>query len=67
MNMKLNDHAEPGQADVGKDRIAATPVSQIWDEWNFMNVKIHVGSSPEVEIPQPQGWVNCEKMAERQR
>ena len=55
MNIKLDEHAEPGQAGVKKARNAATPVSQIEDAWDFMKMGTEVGSNPEVEIPQPTG------------
>ena len=59
--MEVNEIAEPGQAGVGKERNAATPVSLIGDAWDFMNMGIEVKSNPEVELPQPPGWANCEE------
>ena len=29
--------------------------------WDFMNMGMEVKSNPEVEIPQPLGWANCEE------
>jgi hypothetical protein len=61
VNMELNEHVEPGQAGGGKEKHASTPVSQIGNALDFMNVVMQVGSNPEVEIPKPPGWTNCEE------
>ena len=61
MNMELNKHAEPRQTSVGKKENASAPMSLIGDAWNFMNIGIEIESTPEVELPQPPCWANCEE------
>ena len=40
VNMEVNENAEPGQAVVGKERNAATPVSRIGEAWDSVNMGI---------------------------
>jgi hypothetical protein len=61
VNMEMNEIAEPGQAGVGKERNAATPVSRIGEAWDFVNMGIEVETTPEVELPLPPGWATHEE------
>lgn len=59
--MEVNEHSKPGQAGVGKERNAATPVSQNEEAWDFVNMGMEVDTSPEVELPLPPGWATQEE------
>ena len=61
VNMEVNENAEPGQASVGKERNAATPVSRIGEAWDFVNMGIEVETTPEVDLPLLPGWATHEE------
>ena len=61
VNMEVNENAEPGQAGVGKERNAATPVSRIGEAWDFVNMGIEVETTTKVELPLPPGWATHEQ------
>ena len=61
VNMQLDENVEPGQAGAGQERNATAPVSQFGDTWDFMNMGTEVDPNPEVKLPQPPSWKNCQQ------